>query len=67
MKSHASIWIDAITDAVRKGDQGQLEGMAAALMDAEAAKTAMRTLGYGQYGQSLTTMISEVPNACGRE
>ena len=65
MKSHGIIWIDAITDAVKKGDTDMLDSIVAALMDAEAAKTAMRSLGYGCYGKSLTVMVREVPKYIG--
>lgn len=65
MKSHACIWTDAITTAVNKADEESLAAIVAALMDAEAAKTAMRSLGYGHYGQSLILMVREVPKYVG--
>lgn len=61
MKSHAQLWIDAITKAFRNNDTERLTDIANALIDAESAKSALRSKHYGEYGQSLAVMVQSVP------
>lgn len=62
----AETWSLAMTCAVeeyQRGNSHALDGLAAFLADAEAAKHMLRDKGYGWLGLGLLETVKEVPDA----